>query len=80
MLEDKQYKKVAITYSDDKPTDLILLVTDISYYSSYIKIHFMESIDKEGTKIIAMNGVKGIAIDELDKFDAHRTLMHLAER
>ena len=80
MLEDKQYKTVAITYSDDKPTDLILLVTDISYHDAYIKIQYMASIDKEETKIIAMNGVKNIAIRELDKFDAHITLMHLAER
>ncbi len=80
MLEDKQYKTVAITYSDDKPMDMILLVTDISYHDTFIKIQYMESIDKEETKIIAMNGVKDIAISELDKFDAHRTLMHLAER
>lgn len=80
MIEDKQYKTVAIKYSDDKPTDLILLVTDISYHDAYIKIQYMESIDKEETKIVAMNGVKDIVISELDKFDAHRTLMHLAER
>lgn len=80
MIEDKQYRTVAITYSDDKTTDLIMLVTNISYYSSYIKIQYMESIDKEATKIVAMNGVKDIAISELDKFDAHRSLMYLAER
>lgn len=80
MLEDKQYKTVAIAYSDDKPTDLILLVTDISYHDTYIKIQYMDAIDKEETKIIAMNDIKNIRISELDKFDAHKTLMYLAER
>lgn len=80
MIDDKQYKDIAITYSDDKPKDLILLVTDITYHDSYIKIQYMESIDKENTKIIAMNGVKSIAIRELDKFDANKTLMYLAEK
>lgn len=39
MRNEPQYKTVAITYSDDKPLEFILLVTDISYCDSYIKVN-----------------------------------------
>lgn len=69
MREKQQYKTVAITYSDDKPLEFILLVTDISYHDYYIKVEYRETIHKDGVKIIAMRDIKNIAITELDESD-----------
>lgn len=80
MRNEPQYKTVAITYSDDKPLEFILLVKDISYHDSYIKVEYRETIHKDGVKIIAMRDIKNIAITELDEFEANETLMHLAEQ
>ena len=77
MGNEPKYKTVAITYSDDKPLEFILLVTDISYHDSYIKVEYRETIHKDGVKIIAMRDIKNIAITELDEFEANKTLMHL---
>ena len=44
MRESKQYKTVAITYADDKPLEFVLLVTDISYHDSYIKVEYRETL------------------------------------
>ena len=80
MRNEKQYKTVAITYADDKPLEFILLVTDISYHDSYIKVEYKETIHKDGVKIIAMRDIKNITITELDEFEANKTLMYLAEQ
>lgn len=80
MRNEPQYKTVAITYADDKPLEFILLVTDISYHDSYIKVEYRETIHKDGVKIIAMRDIKNIAITELDEFEANKTLMYLAEK
>lgn len=80
MRNEPQYKTVAITYADDKPLEFILLVTDISYHESYIKVEYRETIHKDGVKIIAMRDIKNIAITELDEFEANKTLMYLAEQ
>lgn len=80
MSESKQYKTVAITYAENKPLEFILLVTNIEYRESYIKIEYRETIHKDGVKNIAMRDIKNIAITELDEFAANETLMYLAEK
>lgn len=79
-MKESQYKTVTIEYRAPRRIDFIELVTDITYHGTYIVVTYLETIDKEATRIITMNDIEEISIKELNKYDVNRTLMLLSER
>lgn len=71
---DRTFKFVYVSYKDGlpKPNDAFTLVTDIQYYNDYIVIEYYKKPDKVSSTIIMTAHIGGIAVEELDKYDAER--------
>ena len=80
MRDKQQYKTVTIEYRAPRRKDWIDLVVDIEYHENHILLRYYETLDRLDTKIITMNEVDNIQINDMDYLDAERAKMFISER
>lgn len=80
MRDKQQYKTVTIEYIAPRRKDWIDLVVDIEYHENYILLRYYETLDRLDTKIITMNEVDNIQVNDMNYFDAEKAKMFISER
>ena len=80
MRDKQQYKTVTIEYCEPRRKDWIDLVTDVEYHPAYVRIRYYDKLDRLDTKIITMNNVDNIIVEDMSTLDAEKAKMYAAER